>query len=871
MISFKKIQLLFLVILLLGLAVSYSSAQTGADRAIVEETPVQAPATVLPPHVEEKKWVEVPKPEIKPFVDANDFRDPFFLLRGSRKNAEDVLQPGTTIDGIQFNSYSESGSFIKNFYRESNFSMESIFGDVVHQEWRGGCLRCHRGIEQISSNHKFSCARCHAGNEHGATQKAAHQGMVSNPSDLDNAPRFCGKCHEKHIQDVTRSKMATGRGMINTTRYAWGAQPKNEVPYSLRPGEGEQALPGAKSGKSVDGFLRTKCLRCHLDSESPHRAGDYRATGCASCHMIYANDGLSMTYDRAVQAVQQNKRQQNPDPFSRKHAANALKNQRGYPLLHQFTTAIPSVQCEHCHNNNGVGNEFEGLFGKHARPKASMQTTDAEQPVLHGRDHEFLLPDIHRERGMHCIDCHGSKDLKGPLPEASSSRVEVRCEDCHGTQDKYPDEFLLVESDPRTKGILKSITMNPILKNKIRAGDTIMSNSRGTPQPHIRREDKLWFLFSKVTGKKHPLPVLKDIKPSAAHSVGKHMQKLECHACHARWSAGEWGLHAIREQTPKLPQWKNWTFADPTLQSLLRTDHADTEAKMLDWTTAESRPDGIEGTWLPGIWWDIFSESGWDTMVLGKNARGKYSLLKPRYQYFITEQKDGLPNKRAEIPLTLDGQPGMILQPYAPHTIRKNTRSCEDCHDSALAAGLGDPARLSIARAEDFLSNLKTNNRVLPSFQLKQLITESGDALQTLISKDARFLNAKEIASLNLKTEDYRALRYMDLRDAKLPRLLLREEFPFDVDHKKNVEKYGIPRESDLTYNPDNNQFTLVQPPTIKEPEKQPEPSPGAPEIPGGNPSTGKQTDEGSQIIEFFRNIIPELAAPEKGGLPTSP
>ncbi len=846
------------------------------EEALPSASSEEEPSEIQEP--DEKKMVEIPQPEFKQFIDANDFRDPFFLLRGSRRDTAEVLKPGTTVDGIQFNSYSETGPFIESFYRESHFSMRDVFGKVVHQEWRGGCLRCHRGIEQISVNHKFSCVKCHRGKPHERTRKKAHKGLVSNPSDLEHAPRFCGKCHEKQIEKVARSRMATGRGMINITRYAWGAQPKDERPYSLRPTEGEQPLPGLEEGHAVDRFLRTKCLRCHLQGSSPHRAGDYRATGCAACHMVYANDGISLTYDRAIQSVQQKEMKKNGNRFLRKYAANSLKNQRGYPLLHKFTTAIPSVQCEHCHNVNGVGNEYEGLFGKSARPKASLQSADAEQPVLHGREHEFLLPDIHRERGMHCIDCHGSSDIKGPLEENSFSRVEIRCEDCHGTHDKYPEELLLIGSDPNTQKILKSLTLNPLLKKKVQPGDTVMVNSRGTPMPHVKREQKEWFLFSKVTGKKHPLPVLKDLKPPLAHTVEKHMVSIECHACHARWSANEWGMHVIREESPKLYRWKDWTFSDPTLQSLLWSDNIDPEsASMLDWVTAKSTPTGIEGQWVPGVLWDVFTETGWNSMILGKNARGKYSILKPRYQYFLTDRKamDGILDQRAELPLTLDEKPGLVMRPHTPHTIRKTVRPCESCHENALTAGLGDPARASVVDAEDFLLQLKTRNRVLPEFQLKQMATESGDPIQTTVPEEVRFLNFEEIAALNEKTDRYRALRFINLRNLRFPRLLIREEFPYDERHIRNEGKFGIPRERDLLYDLDKDLFTVAEPVTKDEPEEslQAEAQTEAPEPPlepsetveAGEPA-GELTEEGNKIIEFFRNLFPGPSPADETG-----
>ena len=218
--------------------------------------------------------------------------------------------------------------------------------------------------------------------------------------------------------------------MIEVTRYAWGAQGEGENLYSLRPKEeeGELFLPSPSEGQPVDAFLRTKCLRCHLQGEAPHRPGDYRAGGCAACHMIYSNDGHTLTQDRAIQSQVRKNRAEREGRFKRKFAANSLTNPRGYPVMNKFTTAVPSVQCEHCHNTNGIGNEFEGLFSPASRPNSFFQKTGADKPVLYGTEHEFLLPDIHRERGMHCIDCHVATDLKGtPSGSGLHAGVEIRC------------------------------------------------------------------------------------------------------------------------------------------------------------------------------------------------------------------------------------------------------------------------------------------------------------------------------------------------------------------------------------------------------------------------------------------------------------
>ncbi|MDP6477912.1 MAG: hypothetical protein QF502_08390, partial [Nitrospinaceae bacterium] len=96
----------------------------------IREEDIAAPLPVL--DVLRKKLVEVPPQQKKDFIDAGDFRDPFLLLRGSKKNTEKVLEPGVTVDGVQFNSYKESDLFIEKVYRDSRFQVEDVFGKPEH-------------------------------------------------------------------------------------------------------------------------------------------------------------------------------------------------------------------------------------------------------------------------------------------------------------------------------------------------------------------------------------------------------------------------------------------------------------------------------------------------------------------------------------------------------------------------------------------------------------------------------------------------------------------------------------------------------------------------------------------------------------------
>jgi len=82
--------------------------------------------------------------------------------------------------------------------------------------------------------------------------------------------------------------------------------------------------------------------------------GDYRASGCSACHVVYANDrsfehsGPYASFGHTGQTV-------TVDP-------TIPKNEPGHPIKHQFTRAIPSSQCMVCHMHPGT-NMVATYFG----------------------------------------------------------------------------------------------------------------------------------------------------------------------------------------------------------------------------------------------------------------------------------------------------------------------------------------------------------------------------------------------------------------------------------------------------------------------------------------------------------------------------
>ncbi len=82
--------------------------------------------------------------------------------------------------------------------------------------------------------------------------------------------------------------------------------------------------------------------------------GDYRSSGCTSCHTIYAND-RDEKHSGPYAKFGHTGESQTIDP-------TIPKNEPGHPLKHEFTRAIPSSQCMICHMHqpNVFVNSFYG-------------------------------------------------------------------------------------------------------------------------------------------------------------------------------------------------------------------------------------------------------------------------------------------------------------------------------------------------------------------------------------------------------------------------------------------------------------------------------------------------------------------------------
>jgi len=549
-----------------------------------------------------------------------------------------------------------------------------------------GCLTCHEGIERIADTptmKELACTFCHKGNGKEAKDaKVAHKGMFANPADFRVAAQTCGTCHADHLANGKKSLHATMAGMISGTRYGFGAQDRKSkyATYAVdggvadRPGALLKLLqipkydpkkPDSETNSPGDDYLRNQCLRCHLWSGGAQQTGDARASGCAACHMVYSDAGKYIGGDKAID-----------------------KSKVGRPKMHKITTKVPEYQCLHCHNRGGrtgvsfIGNMESDNYGSPYKDDGSKQGR------LHGKQYNHLTKDVHYEKGMSCVDCHTSHDLHGDgrIYEKKENAVEIRCETCHGN----------------TK---KAATFTTLWGNKLNN----ISMKNGKP-----------VLTAKLTGKEHPVPQLKGAKLSqeghtAMVAIPKHMEKLECYSCHAKWAPQCYGCH---------------------------TDH-DTGKPSRDWLADGSNEDPSKNGTMGAVgnsaftWNESRSYLRWETPVLGINAKGKVSPFIPGCQVVYTQHdsKEKTKTISNKVFTTVHGTSGWMQNPIQPHTISKSARTCADCHVSRKAIGLG-------TGTYDVKRNFPDGGG--PNFEPERIVDEEGRQLQGTTHEGARPFNKAE-------------------------------------------------------------------------------------------------------------------------------
>jgi len=428
-----------------------------------------------------------------------------------------------------------------------------------------GCERCHPNT--LDEVHNLDCTTCHAGNPEGISAEEAHTGMVAQPAHPDNMEKVCGPCHGEQVHHAAGSLHFTLANEVNMVRTAFGANKKISSLLAI-----PVVDPPVTALDLADDLLRRRCLRCHVYTPGDSYADTRHGTGCAACHLSF---------------------------------------QDGEMQSHSFIRYPEDRQCLACHYGNHVGADYYGRFEHdykwEYRTPYGIDGSYPDRP--YGVEYHQLAPDIHRQAGIACIDCHSGAELKG-------AAKKVTCEMCH--QDGAEQQW---------------------------------------PEVNVIRKNNTLYLLTKTDGRQLKIPSLHH----PAHT--KYRDKADCTVCHAQWTMNDKGLHLLRQDHEDYEPWSLLSVQGSwEVEYILETTLSGAR------NIPPLMTDKISGVTRPGIWYKGFELRRWEFPLIGRDSDGRLKTFRPLLDMHLSYSNedeevifDSVPviNKKSE------------YQPYTPHTIGK--------------------------------------------------------------------------------------------------------------------------------------------------------------------------------------------------------
>ena len=563
-----------------------------------------------------------------------------------------------------------------------------------------GCVGCHRPLDQTGVRHgiedahpwaDLTCTDCHGGDAAAITRQEAHvppevgpvflRNLATdaldlvdedylrfiNPGDLRVAHRGCGgsspasngsNCHQGTVDKLKLSVMATYAGHYTLPRFLAGTQDRNHThaavdvtnpdfnPLTAPAGavgeltalrEPDPGLARDSVGACIDVYLPKSCPSCHLNDFGPNNAdGNYRSSGCTACHMLYSDDGISVSEDPVI-----------------------TKDFPPHPRRHVLTSKIPTEQCAHCHFQGGrIGLAYRGIreggFSEDKTPANGV--TLGRELHAHGVDYYFsdeddtndydeTPPDLHAEAGMGCIDCHVGADVHGDGNLYGSERYQVgiKCEDCHGT--------VRAEISENEAGHFHN-SGNSRLKRLRRDGE-------GRIKLRLAMNDQELYVPQIYTILQSGINTAMNEAMGVDEKGFSHADSLECYTCHTSWRQTCFGCHVTVD----------------------------------DSRTARNLTTGQDSQGAISVSRDDYSL---EFFALGMNQDGKISPLCNSMSVFTTYvDANGQERFRDRVRTSADGRTGFGWNPFHHHTVSRVPQNCDTCHPVKPGAAEENQLRLS--------------------------------------------------------------------------------------------------------------------------------------------------------------------------------
>ena len=191
--------------------------------------------------------------------------------------------------------------------------------------------------------------------------------------------------------------------------------------------------------------------------------------------------------------------------------------------------------------------------------------------------------------------------------------------------------------------------------------------------------------------------------------------KLACSTCHSSWNNNSYELSVFRDDTSDYKKWRNLTLQeDGYLTNFLNIaikSKRKIPPKMPDWITHKLEK---------GIWYSGYRYKRWEHFNLANSKDGRIMIIRPLFQYRISYR-----DKNAKMIFDdvseINGKKIEAWIPFSPHTISKNAKSCESCHENPLII---NPKKTGYEVLDMQLPNNIINGSKLTKKQIKKMTSK---------------------------------------------------------------------------------------------------------------------------------------------------
>lgn len=646
-----------------------------------------------------------------------------------------------------------------------------------------GCVVCHGGNPlETKDKHK-----AHSGVPSESTLKA----FTPVPASLQVNENTCGLCHKEHVYSVHRSLMNTDAGKMKAITWSFGigTENKNHVygDHDINDPDGKTPLFGTEHYKAYMKEMAQKfpgqypdslkmipqaaydrleslpehaaytylrnCNACHLSNKGYQDRGHFRGMGCAACHNIYSNEGFYEGGDPSIDKADAGHVFIHSMQGTRKSAIQ---------LNGSNLSGVQVSTCAACHAaGRRIGHAYQGLMALgHSDNRGPFDANGMPQQTNAGYVFKYIKNDAHHRimkdgkmvQGLLCQDCHTTNAMhgNGNIGSTTLATIEIECADCHGTATHYPWELPLGYGDEYGKKLnmndARGVADEPLEVTKKYGNvypkqDGYLLSSRGNPLGNVVRVGNRVLVHSDG-GHDFEAPLLKNLNKNdnwknpvkaktAMVSVAKHMEKLECYACHSTWAPQYYGYKFIIDYSKESQDWLS-----------------SAEQFGKDGTTADYHGKHVMQKGAPTL--GDYSHVRWENPPLGINGEGRVTPVTGVIQTVSTViGPDGKVLDYNRVAKTKDGYNAMELAPLQPHTVSLESRECADCHGNTVAMGLGNDEGRYDAHPDSsrFADIVSTDGNNVSKFTKEQitaikglhgdfvaLLNSEGHQLQTLDS-----------------------------------------------------------------------------------------------------------------------------------------